>query len=408
MAANDAETTNKVSALIKPKEHFDFFHDERVRSFLYQFLTACAVGWVVWYLVSNTSHNLEVRGMNTGFGFLTSSAGFDVDFKFIEYIPGQGTYFDIFLIGCLNSLFVSGLAIVGCTILGFFIGILRLSSNWLSSKLALTYIEIIRNTPILVQVIFWYIGVFSFLPTVKNSVDLSFGAEVFLLNNRGLNMASPLPGDLFWLTQVAFVVAVIGVFVLRYWSHKRQDDIGKPFPTLIASSALLAILPGGVYLLTGSPLDWDIPTLQGFNFVGGFSLPPAFLALLFALTIYSAARFAEMVRAGILSVDKGQSDAALAIGMRPSRVMVLVVIPQAMRAIVPPMISLWMDVLKNSSLAIAIGYADVVSLFMQTTLNQAGYAVEIVAMTMAFFMTISLTISALMNYYNKRIQLVER
>ncbi|MDA1099661.1 MAG: ABC transporter permease subunit [Proteobacteria bacterium] len=405
MAIHDS---GKLSARVKPKESFDFFHDERVRSVFYQILTACVVGWLAWYLITNTAHNLEVRGMNTGFGFLSATAGFDTDFKLIEYKPGVGTYGRIFLIGCINTLLVSFLAIIASTILGFFVGILRLSSNWLVARLALAYVEIIRNTPLLLQIIFWYVGVFAILPRVKNSIDLSVGAEVVFLNNRGLYTAWPIPGDLFWMTIAAFVIAVIGVVILKRWAHRRQDSTGQQFPTFSASLALLIVLPGAVYLVTGSPLDWDLPTLQGFNFSGGASLPPAFLALLIALTIYHGAHLAESVRAGILSVNKGQTEAALAIGLRPARAMSLIIIPQAMRAIVPPMISLWMNVVKNSSLAIAIGYSDVVALFMQTALNQAGYAVEMVGMTMAFYMFISLSISGLLNIYNKRVQLVER
>ncbi len=405
MAVSD---TDKGSARVKPKEQFDFFHDERVRSVFYQLLTACAVGWLAWFLITNTAHNLEVRGMNTGFGFLTASAGFDTDFKLLEYQPGVGTYGRIFLIGCINTLLVSAIAIVASTLLGFFVGVLRLSTNWLVARLALAYVEIIRNTPLLLQIIFWYVGVFALLPRVKNSLDLSGGAEVMFLNNRGLYSAAPVPGDLFWMTIVAFVAAVVGVFFLRRWAHKRQDETGQQFPTLPASAGLLIVVPGMVYLVTGSPLGWDIPTLQGFNFRGGFSVPPAFLALLVSLTIYHAAHLAEAVRAGILSVSKGQTEAALAIGLRANRAMVLIIIPQAMRAIMPPLISLWMNVVKNSSLAIAIGYSDVVALFMQTALNQAGYAVEMVAMTMAFYMFISLSISGVLNIYNKRVQLVER
>ncbi len=405
MAVSD---TDKAAARVKPKEQFDFFHDERVRSIFYQVLTACTVGWLAWYLITNTAHNLEIRGMNTGFGFLTATAGFDTDFKLIEYEPGIGTYGRIFLIGCINTLLVSAFAIVASTIIGFFVGVLRLSNNWLVARVALTYVEIVRNTPLLLQIVFWYLGVFALLPRVKNSMDLSFGAEVLVLNNRGLYSAWPVPGDLFWMTGVALVAAVVGVFVLRRWAHKRQDATGQQFPIISASVALLVLVPGAVYLLTGSPMDWDIPTLQGFNYKGGFSLPPAFLALLVSLTFYHAAHLAESVRAGILSVNKGQTEAALAIGLRPGRAMALVIIPQAMRAIVPPMISMWMNVVKNSSLAIAIGYSDVVALFMQTALNQAGYAVEMVGMTMAFYMFISLSISGLLNIYNKRVQLVER
>ena len=385
-----------------------FLHDERVRSALYQILTALFVGWGIWYLVSNTAHNLEVRGMNTGFGFINTAAGFDTDFKLVEYIPGTGTYGRIFIIGALNTLLVSFLAIIATTILGFIVGVLRLSSNWLVARLALAYVEVVRNTPLLLQVIFWYIGVFTLLPKVKKSLDLSFGADVLVLNNRGLYGAWPVPGDLFWITLLTVIATIISIFFLRRWAQKRQDDEGKQFPKNMVSLGLFFIVPGIVFLATGSPLSWDIPTLKGFNFVGGFNLPPAFLALLVALVFYHVGHLAESVRAGILSVNKGQTEAAKAIGLRQNKINSLVIIPQAMRSIVPPMISLWMNVVKNSSLAVAIGYGDVVGLFMQTALNQAGYAVEMVGMTMGFFMFISLSISGLLNIYNKRVQLVER
>lgn len=392
----------------KPVEKFDFFNDERVRSVFYQFLTLAFVVGIGWYLFTTTAHNLEVRGMSSGFGFLSVEAGFDPDFKLVAYQAGVGTYGDIFVIGILNTIYISFLSIIATTILGFSIGVLRLSSNWLIANVALTYVEIFRNTPLLIQVIFWYIGIFSLLPKVKQSIDLSAGSEVVLLNNRGLYMAWPEPGDLLWLTGLALLVAITAVFFFRRWAHKRQDETGKIFPILMPSIGLVVLLPTAAYLMTGSPLGWDIPKLEGFNFVGGATLPPAFLALFVALTIYHAAQLAEAVRAGILSVGKGQKDAAMAIGLRPNRSMSLVIIPQAMPAIVPPMISLWMNVVKNSSLAIAIGYPDLVAVFMQTSLNQAGHAIEIVGMTMAFYMFVSLSISWLLNIYNKRVQLVER
>jgi len=392
----------------RPKETFNFFQDERVRSAFYQLLTAGIFGWLMWYLIANTAHNLDARGMRTGFGFVNSSAGFDIDFKLVDHEPGVGTYGRIFLIGALNTLFVSFLAIIASTGLGFFIGVLRLSNNWLVSKVALAFVEIFRNTPLLIQIVFWYIGVFSLLPAVKKTIDLSFGAEMLLLNNRGFYLATPIMGGLFWMTLLTLGVALAGVVLLRQKARKLQERSGQQTKTLLPSLALMLLLPSAVFVLTGMPLSWDIPTLQGFNFAGGTSVPPAFLALLVALSIYHAAQIAEAVRAGILSVSKGQHEAALTIGLKPSRIMAMVVIPQAMPAIVPPMISQWMNTVKNSSLAIAIGYADIVSLFMQTTLNQIGHAVELVGMTMAFYMFISLSISGLLNIYNKRVQLVER
>lgn len=392
----------------RPKEDFNFFQDQRVRSVFYQLLTAGIVGWLAWYLISNTAHNLSARGMNTGFGFLDISAGFNPGFKLIDYTPGVGTYGRIFLIGVLNTLLVSFLAIIFSTMLGFFIGVMRLSSNWLVAKVALAYVEVFRNVPLLIQIIFWYMGVFSVLPVVKNSIDLSFGTGWMVLNNRGLYLSTPIFGEMFWLTPVALAVAVVGVVLLRRHASNVQERSGRQIHTLLPSVALVLVLPLAAFLATGRPLEWNMPALEGFNFVGGTSVPPAFLALLLSLSIYHAAQIAEAVRAGILSVNQGQSEAAFSIGLSPARVMSMVVIPQAMRAIVPPLISNWMNAVKNSSLAVAIGYSDVVALFMQTSLNQVGHAVEIVGMTMGFYMVVSLTISFFLNIYNKRVQLVER
>lgn len=401
-------TDQDSSVRFRPKESFDFFHDKRVRSAFYQILTAAIFGWLVWYLVTNTAQNLEARDMKTGFGFVDSSAGFDTDFKLIDHDPGVGTYGRIFVIGILNTLLVSFFAIILSTMLGFMIGVIRLSPNWLASKVALAYVEIFRNVPLLIQVLFWYIGVFSILPVIKKTLDLSFGSELILLNNRGLYLATPVTGNLFWLTPLALAIAVIGSIIIRRRAHKLQDQTGKQTNTLLPILGLIILLPAIAFVATGMPLSWDIPTLRGFNFVGGTAVPPSFLALLVALSIYHAAQIAEAVRAGILSVSKGQHEAALSIGLKPTRIMSMVVIPQAMPAIVPPMISNWMNTVKNSSLGIAIGYSEIVSLFMQTTLNNVGHAVEIVGMTMAFYMFVSLTISFFLNIYNKRVQLVER
>jgi len=402
------DTQTGAAVRIMPKEEFNFFQDQRVRSIFYQVLTAGIVGWLIWYLASNTAQNLAARGMNTGFGFINATAGFDTDFKLIEYTPGIGTYGDIFLIGVLNTLFISFFAIIFSTILGFFVGVMRLSTNWLVAKVALAYVEIFRNIPLLIQIIFWYMGVFNVLPVIRNSLDLSFGTGWMTLNNRGLYLSTPIFGDKFWMTAVTLVLAIVGAFVFRRYARRVQNASGRQIKTLLPSLGAIILLPLAVFLATGAPLTWDIPEIKGFNFVGGTSLPPAFLALLLSLSIYHAAHIAEAVRAGILSVDNGQSEAARSIGLKPGRVMSLVVIPQAMRAIMPPLISNWMNVVKNSSLAIAIGYADIVSLFMQTALNQAGYAVEMVGMTMGFYMVVSLTISFFLNIYNKRVQLVER
>lgn len=400
--------SNEIEQRARPKEKFDFFQDQRVRSAFYQLLTAGAVGWLIYYLVSNTTKNLESRGMSTGFDFMDVSAGFDIEFKLMDYVPGVGTYSDVLMIGAVNTLLISFFAIILATILGFVIGVLRLSNNWLVAKVSLAYVEIFRNIPLLIQIVFWYIGVFSLLPTVKKTIDISFGAERVLLNNRGLYMAWPVPGDAFWMTSLTFVVAVVGAFIYRHIARKKQEESGQQTNVMLPSLAAIIILPLVVYFATGMPLEWDVPVLEGFNFVGGATVAPAFLALLVSLSIYHAAQIAEAVRAGILSVNIGQSDAAKAIGLKSGKVMSLVIIPQAMPSIVPPLISNWMNIVKNSSLAIAIGYPDIVSLFMQTSLNQVGHAIEIVGLTMAFYMLVSLIISVLLNIYNKRVQLVER
>jgi len=392
----------------KPKEEFDFFHDERVRSVFFQILTALAVGWVAWFLISNTADNLEKRGLSFGMDFLDVAAPFDPDFKLVSFTAGEDTYSRIFLIGILNTLYVSFLAIIGMTFLGFFLGMMRLSNNWLISNVALAWVEIARNVPLLLQIIFWYSVIYAVLPRIKQSLDLSFGAELVLLNIRGLYVPWPVAGDLLWITIAALLAAIVVAYVFRRRAQKRQDTTGQKTPTFLITAAIVIIFPGLVFLLTGSPLTWDIPKIEGFNYTGGASLPRSFIALLAALIFYHSAYLAEAIRAGVLSVNKGQSEAAFAIGLRPNKVLSLVVIPQAMPAIVPPMISLWMNVVKNSSLATAIGYADLVAVFMQTSLNTAGHAVEIVGMTMAFYMIISLTISGLLNIYNKRVQLVER
>lgn len=405
MAVGEVHTK---SVHVKPVEKFSFFHDERVRSAFFQLLTILIVGWVVWFLISNTIQNLEKRGLSFGLGFLDLVAPFDPDFKLISFTVGVDTYSRILLIGILNTLYVSFLTIIGTTFLGFSLGIMRLSSNWLISKVALSYVEIVRNVPLLIQIIFWYSVIYAVLPRLKQSLDLSLGAELAFLNIRGLYIPWPVPGDAFWMTITAILIAIVAAWFFRRWAHKRQDTTGQDFPTFLPTAAIIIVFPALVFLMTGSPLTWDIPKLEGFNFTGGASLPRAFISLLMALIIYHSAYLAEAVRAGVLSVNKGQTEAALAIGLRPNKAMSLVVIPQAMPAIVPPMISLWMNIVKNSSLATAIGYSDIVAVFMQTSLNTAGHAIEIVGITMLFYMVISLTISGLLNIYNKRVQLVER
>jgi len=344
--------------------------------------------------------------MAVGFDFLKNTAGFAVAWTPLDYKPSD-SYLMVYWVGIINTLILAGISIVLATFLGFIVGILRLSKNWLVAQIASWYVEVLRNTPLLLQIIFWYLGAFANLPRPKQSIEI-LGFESLVLNNRGLYIPKPQPEDLFWLTAVALVVAVLIAIALNKRAARKQQQTGKYISTLVPTLLIVFGLPSVAFILTGMPLEWELPALKGFNYRGGGFVLPAMLAVMVALVVYHSAYAAEMVRAGILSVSKGQTEAASSLGLKQSFVMRLVIIPQAMRAIVPPMISLWMNVVKNSSLAIAIGFPDLVSVFMQTSLNQSGHAVEIVALVMAFYMTVSLTISACLNVYNKKIQLTER
>lgn len=381
-------------------------NDERCRSVFYQVIVFGLFIWAVFSLIENTQINMATRKMAVGFDFLKNSAGFAVAWTPLDYQPSD-SYFMVYWVGIINTLILAGISIVLATFLGFVVGILRLSRNWLVAQIASWYVEVLRNTPLLLQIIFWYLGAFANLPRPKQSIEI-FGFESLVLNNRGLYIPKPQPEDLFWFTVLAFVIGLIVAVVLNKRATKKQQETGKYISTIVPTLVVIFVLPILVFLLTGMPLDWDLPLLKGFNYRGGGFVLPAMLAVMVALVVYHSAYAAEMVRAGILSVSKGQTEAASSLGLKQSFVMRLVIIPQAMRAIVPPMISLWMNVVKNSSLAIAIGFPDLVSVFMQTSLNQSGHAVEIVAMVMAFYMTVSLTISACLNVYNKKIQLTER
>ena len=381
-------------------------NDERYRAVFYQILVFGVVAWVVYTLASNTQANLVGRGMNVGFDFLFGTAGFSIAWTPLDFKPND-TYLFVYWVGIVNTLILSFVSIILATLLGFFMGIMRLSKNWLISQLAAWYVEILRNTPLLLQIIFWYLGAFANLPRPKQSVEV-FGIDWIVLNNRGLYFPKPDPGDLFWLTAVALVIGIgIAIWYNRRATQK-QLDTGNYVPTLLPTLGAVFGIPLVMFLITGMPLDWEVPILKGFNYRGGTFILPAMCSVLVALVIYHSSYVAEMVRAGIMSVSHGQTEAAYSLGLKPSWTMRLVIIPQAMRAIVPPMISLWMNVVKNSSLAIAIGFPDLVAVFMQTSLNQSGHAIEIVFMVMMFYMTVSLTISGCLNVYNKKIQLKER
>ena len=381
-----------------------FWYDQRIRGVLFQVFVLVALLLFVGFIVYNTAENLQRRGIASGFGFLGNTAGFDISFSLIPY-KATDTYGRVLVVGILNTLFVSAIGIVGATVLGVIVGILRLSRNWLVGRLATAYVEMLRNIPLLLQIVFWYYAVIASLPGVRQS-SLLWGS--FSFNQRGFYMPAPVLEPGFWWVPASLVVAIGLAFLVYRWARQRQAETGQPFPVLRTNLALIVGLPVLATLLLGIPWTWEYPELTGFNYEGGTVLVPEFLALLFALVLYTSAFIAEIVRAGILSVSHGQTEAALELGLKPNMVTRLVVLPQALRVIVPPLTSQFLNLAKNSSLAIAIAYPDLVAVFAGTTLNQTGQAIETIAITMLVYMTISLSISAFMNWYNRKIALVER
>ena len=380
------------------------WNDPHYRALFFQIILIIGLGGFLYYIVNNTLSNMESRGISTGFAFLSERSGFDILQSLIPF-SADSTYGRTFIVGLLNTILITVLGVVVATILGFIVGVARLSKNWLIAKIATVYIETFRNIPLLIQIFFWYFVVLRAMPSTRDSMSFM---DSFFLNVRGMYAPYPIPGEGFDFTLIALAIGIIAAFVVRAWAKKRQNATGQQFPTFWTALGLIFGLPLIVFLLSGSPLTWDIPELKRFNFQGGIRIIPELLALLIALSIYTAAFIAEIVRSGILAVSKGQTEAALSLGLQPNQNLRLVVIPQAMRVIIPPMTSQYLNLAKNSSLATAIGYPDIVSVFMGTTLNQTGQAVEIIAMTMAVYLTISLTISLFMNWYNAKMALVER
>lgn len=382
------------------------FRDPKIRAIFYQIVVISLFLLFVFYVANNAAVNLEKRGIASGFDFLGVPAGFGIGIVLlVDYNAQVSTHGDVLLIGVINTLAVALSGIVFATFLGFIFGVLRLSHNWIVSKIAAVYIEVVRNIPLLVQLLFWYFAVLSVLPRVKQSVN--FGDTLFI-NNRGVFFPSIIPESGFMIIPIAFVVGIVLAIIIGKWAHKRQDRTGQQFPTFWASLGLIIGLPAIAALITGGPFQLEYAALRGFNFKGGWVLEPEFLALLLGLSIYTGAFIAEIVRAGINSVSHGQTEAAHSLGIRPGITMRLVILPQALRVIVPPLTSQYLNLTKNSSLATAIGYADITAIFAGTSLNQTGQAIEVIALTMAFYLVISLVISMFMNWYNKRIALVER
>ena len=381
-----------------------FWNDPRVRAVVFQVLVLGGIVLFGVYIVNNTLVNMESRGISSGFDFMGRSAGFDIGMTLIPY-DESSSYGRAFFVSLLNTLLVSAIGIVVTTILGFIIGIARLSSNWLVSKLAEVYIEIIRNIPLLLQIFFWYFAVLRALPSPQKSIEFS---DLFFLNLRGLFVPKPVLEPGFSAMPIALLIGVVAVVFIARWAKRRREATGQPFHTVMVSVGILIGLPLLAGFLTGFPMSWDYPVLKGFNFRGGMTLIPELVALVVALSIYTAAFIAEVVRSGIQAVTHGQTEAAGSLGLRPGQTLRLVVIPQALRVIIPPLTNQYLNLTKNSSLAAAIAYPDLVLVFAGTALMQTGQAVEIIAITMAVYLTISLVISAVMNWYNKKMALVER
>ncbi len=381
------------------------WHAHRYGNIALQLALVVIVGGLVYAAAVNAARNLAQAHIASGFAFWNNTAGFDISQTLIAYSSSASTFGCAFWVGLLNTLLVAALGIVLATVLGFIIGIARLSSNWLVARLAGAYVELIRNVPLLLQLLFWYNAVLKSLPQLRGSMTLPGGA---ILNNRGLFLPRPefAPGS--GVVVVALLFGVLATIVLRWWARRRQERTGVPVRILWLAFALIIVLPLAVYALAGQPLTFSFPTMGRFNVIGGVEILPEFAALLLALSIYTAAFIAEVVRAGVLAVPHGQTEAAQALGLRSGTTLRLVVVPQAMRVIVPPLTSQYLNLIKNSSLAVAIGYPDLVQVFTGSVLNITGQAVEVVAITMAVYLFISLVTSLAMNLYGRTVAIVER
>ena len=379
------------------------WNDPVVRGWAFQIVIVGLVGLLAWFLVTNTLENLARQKIASGYDYLSREAGFEIGDSMIPYSPAS-TYARAILVGMLNTLKVAVLGIVLSTILGTLLGIGRLSPNWLLSKICEWYVEAFRNVPLLLWLFLFYKIISEAFPGPRQA--LSVLGSLFL-SNRGLYFPVPLADPIHHWMAVGLLVGVVAAFVVKRWAKRRQEATGLPFPTIRAAIALVIGVPLVVWLLGGAPHHMSWPELKGFNFQGGTVIQPEFTALLVGLVIYTSAFIAEIVRSGILALNKGQSEAASALGLSRSQSMRLVLLPQALRVIVPPMTSQYLNITKNSSLAIAIGYPDLVAA-VNVTINQTGQAIENILIIMAAFLTVSLGISAFMNWYNKRIALRER
>ena len=396
-----------MSAIEHPSSQFRLsalLYDKRARAVLIQIFALAALFAFLAFIVSNTISNLKLLGIETGFGFLSEPSNYDINQKLVEY-DSRSTHGRAALVGILNTALVAFCGIILATILGFIAGVLRLSGNWLVSRLVYCYVEFTRNVPVLLQILLWHGIIVHSLPRPKQALEPASG---FFLSNRGFSVPRPEFEPAFTAVVIAFFAAIAGAIWFARYAKRVQAETGRHYPVFSINAGLVIGLPLIVFLAAGLPMSFSWPELKGFNFRGGITVRPEFLALWFALSVYTAAFIAEIVRAGIQSVSHGQTEAAYALGVKPDWTMRLIILPQALRVIVPPLISQYLNLTKNSSLAIAVGYMDIVATIGGITLNQTGRALESMAIVLSLYLAFSLVISGIMNWYNKRVALVER
>ncbi|KGD94362.1 amino acid ABC transporter permease [Rhizobium sp. YS-1r] len=380
-----------------------YAYDPRFRGIFFQALTLLIIIVAGWWIFDNTAENLARSGTASGYGFLRGRAGFDIGQALIPY-TSDSTYGRAIFVGFLNTVLVAVFGIITATIVGFIIGLGRLSKNWLIARLCTVYVEVFRNIPVLLIIFFWYKGVLDSLPQVRDSIALPFS---IFLNNRGLAFPRPIWGDGAWLIPLAIIIGIVATMVVARWARQRQIATGKQFHTVWAGIGLIAGLPVLAFLAAGAPLTFDYPIAGRFNLTGGTRILPEFVALYLALSLYTASFIAEVIRAGIRGVPKGQSEASFALGLQPSHTTRLVIVPQAMRIIIPPLTSQYLNLTKNSSLGVAIGFPELFST-TSTTLNQTGQAVEAISIMLTVYLAISIATSMFMNWFNAKMALVER
>ena len=390
---------------IQPNLLLRLWRNQKYRSVFIQIITMVVLFAVLGLIGKNVATNLEIAGKDFSFGFLNYPAGYDITFQpFIPYTPTD-THFDAAIIGILNTLLVAVSGVILASILGFTMGILRLSNNWLISRLVYVFLEFTRNVPILLHILFVHSIFLYVFPVPKRAISIS---DTFFFSNRGIQIPSPVFEDGFGYVWTVLLIAIAIVAVFVYLAKKNQDETGKIYPIFTISLAILFCLPLFTFFVSGAPLSWEIPVLKGFNFKGGTSIKPEYMALTFALSYYTSCFIAEIVRGGILAISHGQTEAADALGLSPNRTLQLVVIPQALRVIIPPLASQYLNLTKNSSLAIAIGYMDVVATIGGISLMQTGKEMETMIIVLLTYLFFSLIISGFMNWFNSRMSLVER